>query len=244
MPNSKKRLFTQRELEKHINARLMRERKKNSELEALKRMLDELMESGQIDADSYAEAGERLISLIAENRRDEPDKETDTVEDVPVEDAALCNNDTDVHTADDFPFEEAEDAQTYDPTDTADNAPGGDAIGEISENVSKIKSETEENINLRLASLCSELADYFVRSVGGNDVKMKDTDASDECLRARRAASSTGFSVRSASDVHSDGSGLTPTQRDIARRAGISYKEYAGLLREIPDNIKKIRSYR
>lgn len=46
--------------------------------------------------------------------------------------------------------------------------------------------------------------------------------------------SSTGFSRRSASAIADVANDLSPMQRDIARRAGMSYKEYSALLRDIP----------
>ncbi len=50
--------------------------------------------------------------------------------------------------------------------------------------------------------------------------------------------SSTGFSGRSASPSSDDGANLSPLQRKIAKSAGISYREYASMLREIPQYSK------
>ena len=56
---------------------------------------------------------------------------------------------------------------------------------------------------------------------------------------AKRELCSTGFSSGSASDIHSMADGLTPMQRELAKRAGLSYREYAQILSEIPKNVGK-----
>ena len=57
----------------------------------------------------------------------------------------------------------------------------------------------------------------------------------------RRRMASTSFSRYSASPSSDAGFDLSPLQRDIARRAGLSYREYFEMLREIPDSKKATR---
>lgn len=66
-------------------------------------------------------------------------------------------------------------------------------------------------------------------------------DNSKDALRARRMMSSTAFSKSSASPDADAGFELTPLQREVARRAGLSYREYSAMLRDVPrrDSIKK-----
>lgn len=232
MAEAAKKLFTQRELEKHINARLMRERKKNGELEAFKRMLDELISSGAIDANSYAEAGERFIALIAgkdEGAKAEAEKTDISVPakepDVPIDEIT----------------QEVQDiGEEMYVSENAEASFGDNGVfpkeKRAEENVAQSKAEDgTQEIGDRLFKLCSELA-YLLSGAnkncdGGSDERGE--------FFARRSASSTGFSQRSALEAVAGGAELTPTQREIARRAGISYREYAELLRQIPENIKR-----
>ena len=61
--------------------------------------------------------------------------------------------------------------------------------------------------------------------------------------QARASLSSTGFSGRSAVEVEEMGITHSPTQRRLARENGISYREYASLLGDVPsgDRLKKNR---
>ena len=253
MQNSKKRLFTQRELEKHINARLMRERKKNGGLEALRKMIDELIAGGKIDADSYAEAGQRLAQLLAENRKEE-DPGNVAAEKI-IGGGNMDSGEKNAKAEAKTPYDERmsfrdgviADMPEYDPEDI-DTGIRDSEYGEFSEDIPEADLHKEDNtengdIGIKLAQLCSGLAELLEKTVSGNSVQKREINTASD-IAERRAVSSTGFSSRSASDSFSAGFELTPMQRDIARRAGISYKEYAGLLREIPENIKKRKPYR
>ncbi len=244
MEKSRKKYFTQRELEKHINARLKRERKKNSELEVFKNMTDELVRAGIIDANSYAEAAERLMKIIAE--RTAENKEDETGETTVNEDVVTAE-----YPAEDNAEGDKSEQAYQETTNGADDLSGFrfEAAGEeepemgVSGDDPVTVLETEESTQKggsdtsRLAELCRELLGII------EDTSESDT-AHETGFFARRDACSTGFSKRSAlgtSDVCEE---LTLQQREIARRAGLSYREYAKLLHEIPENRRKRKQLR
>ncbi len=83
----------------------------------------------------------------------------------------------------------------------------------------------------------------LIRSIGGKPCAAPNVgNGSCGGRPAIRALSSTAFSAGSASPVSDAALGLSPLQRDIARRAGISYREYAQLLRDIPKAGKSKRT--
>ena len=233
MADKTRKLFTQKELEKHISARLMRERKKNTELEAFKVMLDEFISGGVFDADSYAEAGKRLMSFIAENyEAEEAGKKSENSEEI----SASENSDThgtDISRTADEPCVESVESTEVSLAD--DGISATDGVTEAFEKPIEGRADASA-VGERISRLCTELVSLLACDI--------EEHGSESELFARRLASSTGFSQRSAKETSGNADSLTPTQREIARRAGISYREYAGLLREIPENISKRRPYR
>jgi len=253
--DNRKRYFTQKDLEKHINARLMRERKKNCELMELKSTVDSLIENGVLDACSYAEAGERLSALLVGNKEQtEGVGEAETGMDFTcevsadggegVEAAPALTNGPEAGT-DDL-AQASEMVEEITPEDgTAMYIPVekeiyGDAMPEESETEDEsVQTEVKD----RLSELCTIILGLLREKGAKADISDVQEKSADEDFIARRSASSTGFSSRSACDASNVGYELTPTQRDIARRAGISYREYAELLREIPENTKNRRQH-
>lgn len=311
------RLFTQRELEKCIGERLIRERRNNASLENIKKLVDGLCERGILNADSYAEAErelcEKLCSMDAGNTREENSKESplpdgkndmagtddgNSGESVP--DAALSDDGVIKDTEKDAEREsitaepekytgcesisaesekdngyesialpQEKDASTQDPAFESVDACAPleqSAVGktqELYELCSKHPEldaasllESDEFISyctgrsgtlLELyegfTSLLSAFESFNRSRLSGFSRNATDIthEASGNYRHAMKALSSTGFSRLSANES-SDYSGLlSPSQRDIARRAGISYREYAQLLADIPDGsrIKK-----
>jgi hypothetical protein len=233
MTDKTKKLFTQKELEHHIGARLMRERKKNTELMAFKGMLDEFISGGVFNADSYAEAGKRLMSFIAENYEAE-EGESEAVNSAKDSLPTTENTqETDISEMADEPCDGISDGAEVSLGD--DGVSSGEGVEETI--TGTLKSRDEHGVGDKISRLCTELISLLTSD------KETEVKSADE-LFARRSASSTGFSQRSAGEGMVCADSLTPTQREIARRAGISYREYAGLLREIPENISKRRPYR
>ncbi len=323
-----KRYFTQRELEKHINARLIRERKKNQNLEALKTMVDTLLDEGIINANSYAEAAEELMTVIAENavgnkeEKEEKKDIADMVKSLGDTDSSCKSSDSTEdevstkgnHKSDKSPDKnnnanshaetakelmaltvgdtvgnwEAENAVTEKGNDlmefvkdedvkifcgNKDNAeseqirvtaeddiadkngkfPEGEAVRktewQTAESISPFGAEEKDAVaaesvsegkaydNERLVGLLRE----FIGILEGGRTSEKKTDSG---FFARRNICSTGFSKTGSGEDMRLAQTLTPTQREIARRAGLSYREYAELLREIPENARKRKQTR
>ena len=67
MNKAAQKTFTQRELEKIIAERLLRERRNVEAFDELRRTLDALIKDGTINADSYAEAVREICSSISDN---------------------------------------------------------------------------------------------------------------------------------------------------------------------------------
>lgn len=275
MEKNEKRLFTQKELEKHINSRLIRERKKNRELELFKGMVDKLISSGAIDADSYAEVGERIAGLLANtpigNSEVKADAEehcadsaTDFTGSSEGEDIGDESKDIaeykDTSDTENYGNENAKTADTLDFEEQKVDVCGEESFDKEELGVENIPQDSlverkvqedktvhdSEDLKLRFSELCADFEKIIqAMSLGNADEAVSEPEnMAEDDFYARRNASSTGFSSRSAVDVASSGFELTPVQRDIARRAGISYREYAELLREIPENNKKRRQYK
>ena len=275
MEKNGKRYFTQKELEKHINKRLIRERKKYDELEMLRKMMDELIDSGSIDADSYAEAAERLGKILAtsadgnmrtngKNRScgeyaeecknsieataedddlnvgkvDEKATDAENAEDTALDVSSL--EDTELSPTTAAVFEAAKSAKegADNMAQTIENAVQGEDLNtdksfdseDVGEEETDVKDE-KADITETLAKMCTLLLELV-----NGEKKQSDDDG----IRiAKRELCSTGFSSGSASDIHSMADGLTPMQRELAKRAGLSYREYAQILSEIPKNVGK-----
>lgn len=228
MQKNGKRYFTQRELERHINSRLMREKKKNSELEALKSMADALIEKGIIDADSYAVAAEKLYEIAAESAVGNKEGDSCGVcEDAPAEavDKTADLKQEDCYDKGDAPADVIDgDGENYeeDKDVSCANLMAGDA------------DFATEDI-ARLSGLCRRFLALAERA------ENCEKSGEESSFRARRDACSTGFSGKCAAYTPDGGNTLTPLQREIARKAGISYREYAALLRDIPVKMRNRR---
>lgn len=350
-----KRYFTQRELEKHINARLMRERKKTAELEALKTVADTLLDNEDINASSYAEAAVILAEMIADMTAVKMgDKKTEIAEDNgkvknvgetdpddDTEEASLSENEDagydDPVNEDDFnansravaenlteikaegnaengkekngePDGKAESEKTIMPADSngkkdisgmdsfADETDAFEAVAGKFKNA-LIKNHPDDESATSKLPVKNDIADKNGRYTVSEDIRNGDGKSSDiphemyentdkadvgktvekngdahmdterliglfreligvlegggtkaskedNGFLARRDICSTGFSKASSENDLRLASELTSTQREIARRAGLSYREYAELLREIPENTRKRKKIR
>ncbi len=258
MGKTPKKYFTQKDLEKHINERLVRERKKYSELEMLRKMTDELMENGTIDANSYAEAAERLKALLYEmtagNREDSEngkngEGKSDTEEPMQTEsqganddidessdNAVMMPRDSD-DTDSDTPVSD-NDGETTDtsefPFRTVEDIEREEQMKDASADSEKSDAEKADSGNTmaKLSEICTAILELVNSEKERQEIKKTTDDA-------RKNVCSTGFSKSSSSDMQEYFGTLTPTQREIAKRAGLSYREYAELLSQIPQSGKK-----
>lgn len=249
MEKNGKKYFTQKELEKHINKRLIRERKKYDRLEMLRRMMDELIASGAIDADSWAEAAERLGEILGSGavgtmRTSEGEQNAkDTSVKTDIGDPSEDNTEAEEVRGKTEDVQHGDDGETTDdlsvdyedfPMDTvSDEDVEADSDTPEPETHTEEKDSTEKtDISGTLAQICSSLLELI-------DSEKQRRASEDSIKSARRDLCSTGFSKGSAADIHSEADGLTPMQRELAKRAGLSYREYAKLLSEIPKNTRK-----
>lgn len=238
------RLFTQRELEKCIGERLTRERRKAAPLEKLKEVLDRLIGSGVIDADSYAEAAEVLCkklegSSVGTGNTREDNSDGETVEIPGAESEFLSVTEASAQPA----------VYEYTPNKQYDgdckvqyenlkrSYPYIDGEALMADNGFKAFCRGREGSLVELyqgyAELVRELGTAKSAAVTGRG-DGDNADCTDNGRYSVRELSSTAFSAGSASPAADTGTGLSPLQRDIARRAGISYREYAQMLRDIP----------
>ncbi len=126
-------------------------------------------------------------------------------------------------------------AQTGKDKADADTLEDFGGFSEVLEDVSS-EQEAEEGVTPEgsgnsLEGRLSALYEKFCGILEG----LSSDEREDKKSGALRSFSSTGFSRSSVGAVFDTEINLSPTQRRIAREAGIPYREYASLLRDIPD---------
>lgn len=265
------RLFTQKELEALISERLMRERKNLEAYKTVKDILDEMMRDGLINACSYAEAARELYERLSAKNAENTDTHAENTEGTgmtggkKVEEQEEREEDVGVTEADCVTVSEKPNVNgdanvTVDepvlseefpalPTSGQETGTDGDRTSEMCE---LLKAYPELCIDTLLADegfilysqryggTLKELYEGYSKlkaalgRIGGEDGKA-------ECRTEIRRMASTSFSRCSASPSSDAGFELSPLQRDIARRAGLSYREYYEMLKDIPDGKKAQR---
>lgn len=303
------KLFTQSELSKLINKRLSRERRNNSSLSKVYKLLKELIDKKIINACSYAEAAKelekKLLLLCNDENMNIDDRNVGNAGEKSENDEKITEilSVTSEET-DDGEFSEEEllsEAVVHENGKKADDGKDEaktvnlsesfgdelyedecrDCTGESSEQgtdsvlekahreayplseISQLFERFPENRAWRIIT-SPEFSDFCRGRVGGlcelydqfckNFHELcslfdgEEKTESEHLLKAPYSDinprsiiseySSTGFSGRSASPSSDDGANLSPLQRKIAKSAGISYREYASMLREIPQYSK------
>lgn len=243
------RLFTQRELERCIGERLTRERRKAAPLEKLKEVLERLMEGGVIDADSYAEAAEVLCKKL-----EQPLEIAGNTGEDGSEGVASGISDTDC--AAEAVQEAASKSEVYEYTPKKQDA--GDFEAQYADLCRRYPYVDGEALMAdngfkafcrgrggSLTELYEDFAELMRELGSANAAAVTGRGDGEDAYGGRhsvRTFSSTAFSAGSASPAFDAGAGLSSLQRDIARRAGISYREYAQMLRDIPKTGKAKRT--
>lgn len=230
-PEGKERLFTQRELDDLICERLKRERRNNRVLNDAKGLIDKLREKGIITAISYADAARELESLIgsrlgenttdvAEQRQEEARGELETA---PSHQESVLESPS--LTEAQFATAPTKDRVKNELFELFERYP--EAMGDkILESRAFRELVREGDVKICDAyEAFKRLADSFSKNSAGASLSDRE---------ARTAISSTGFSRSSAGEFADEGLGLSPSQRRLARDSGISYREYASLLRDVP----------
>lgn len=227
--NSEEKLYTQKELEKIVEQRLIRERKNAESFRDVREVIAELRKRGDIKESSNTQIATSLARLLhksEEAHENSEDKEkTESPDTVP---------DSDKDAA--FPkFSEA--AQKDSPEKSKSANEFLDFIEKFGEKHLKGVMNDSAFANFasgKTGSLTSLYASYldFLSALSESDDARK--------YRAAEASlASTGFSKRASGDVDY-GSLLTESQKRLAKGAGMSYRQYSELLSQIPT--KKLKN--
>lgn len=256
------KLFTQAQLENLLCERMKRERKNARSLNSLKTVLKQLRSNGILDSDSYSDMADELCRRLGsltqkEDERqngtsDEQSKNTDkNVQSVKCDDAVLNvqpqntgeNAENTIYAPG---AENRENEACAEKEQDAATVAVGQNAGETSVSISDLFELKERCPNAdvgkiftdkaffefskgRSGSLCERYLGYlgFMSLVSGRESVQNDrSDYS--------GAASTAFSSDGKAYAHDYSERLTRRQMDIAKNAGMSYREYGELLDSIP----------
>ena len=253
--NEKEKMFTQEKLDEIIAERLSRERKVNEALNSVKTLLKSAAEKGYIKGTSYAEMAKELAEKLrrgseecekAEAQENAGAGETETVPQNECQDdmallTAICEDNSE-----DAAQEEKEDVR--------------EELTDV-ESVKEERKETDNSFTAVLSDLKSRYpkekveklltGDLFERFAKGRSGSMREIaddffsfissvnadGEGDDKPSEYSSFTSTAFSSMSGtpSDV-----ALTKQQMEIAKSAGMSYREYANLLSSVPKRTRTV----
>lgn len=253
---NEKKLFTQEKLDEIIAERLSRQRKVNEALSSVKTLLKSAAEKGYIKGGSYAEMAKELAEKLKNGSEESenvgaPEKDdTDSVPDIPHNE---CQNDTDLLTAicedssEDAADEETENANESVTERESVNEEVKDADNSFTAVLSDIKSRyPKEKVEKLFAG------DLFERFAKGRSGSMREiADDFFSFISSVNSEEDRGYDEPPeyssfTSTAFSSGSGtphdvtLTKQQMEIAKSAGMSYREYANLLSSVPKRTRKV----
>ena len=233
---AKEKTFSKEELEKILETRLMRERKNAGELGVIKDMLQTLKQNGVIKSSSYHDMTKEVTELLLA-RLD-----------------AFAPNESGKNEENSAKTRNAKENEMPIPALTApemkaepEKSGGTDSsyfeVAEFIHNFSEeeFKRILSDKVFLsfcagRAGTLSQNYLAYFdlLEKLGKNEEAKKSKSA-------QNALHSTAFSRENAGYANDYSSLLTKRQMEIAKEAGMSYREYAELLGEIPtsDVIKR-----
>lgn len=256
------RLFTQKELEEIISERLKRERKSNQALNGVKKLLKTAGQKGLVSGNSYSEMAEDFCRKLGMTHKD---VQQDTLcaeeniqgtvpsdEFLPKEE--ISEKDTQVPLCREEDLEEKDDAKES----------SKENLNEALEFAGTLKALREKFSGEDIGYLLSSgLFENFAKGRQGNlvdvfsdfcefmsHIPVKKSNGPDYYEDNQEDMFDDGFDDELSSTAFSSGSsgvtsyedGLTKQQMDIAKSAGMSYREYASLLESIPKN-KTRKSY-
>lgn len=216
-----KKMFSQEKLEEILRERLQRERKQTESLVAVKNLLKEFSQSGILKADSYSEMSKQLIELLNNSKAQQ--------------DGTFAQKDTS--------FVAEKDGNTV-----------GETAGQTDVNE---KNEGEQNFFEVLSNIRQKYSDSAVKKLLSGNLFEKfakgrngriedifddfygfmsviDTEKAAENNDEEEALGFASTSFSSYSGVSDSGTNLTKQQMEIAKSAGMSYREYATLLESVP----------
>ena len=215
MNNNEEKNFTAEEVNKIVEERLSRERKQSGSLSALKELLKGLKAEGKLKGESLSELASELMAILGEKAESDVSKAPETEGEAPVAEGKS-------------PVAESE----------ASEIEGDPIVEKFEREQAELKEafpELDITALLNNDAFCDfykayvkEFADATLLEVYGGFMKAK---SAEENLRLSTSLKRTPSSQRAADNTEAS---LTPTQRAIASKAGMSYREYAKLLEEIP----------
>lgn len=256
------KLFTQAQLENLLCERMKRERKNARSLNSLKTVLKQLKSNGILDSGSYSDMADelcrRLGSLMqkeGERQNDTPDEQADNTDKnvFSAEGGGAVLNVQPRNTGENAEntvyapgAENRENETCAEKEQDAAAASAGQNAGETSVSISDLFELKERCPNAdvgkiftdkaffefskgRSGSLCERYLGYlgFMSLLPGRESVQNDrSDYS--------GAASTAFSSDGKAYAHDYSERLTRRQMDIAKNAGMSYREYGELLDSIP----------
>ncbi len=229
------RMFTQSQLEEILSQRMSRERKVNESLSSVKSLLKTAVERGLIKGSSYAEMAEELASKLRGDSGKEKAQSTE-------EKAETSPSQTE---------ENATPAAEGEAENNACNKCGNDGVKKEKENendgegftafLSGIKTKYPKKELEKLFD--GDLFERFAKGRSGNPMEIVDDflgfmgsagsrDEQNVHGGGHSSFASTAFS--SQSGVPENSTNLTKQQMEMAKSAGLSYREYAEMLESIP----------
>lgn len=257
--------FTQSEVEKLINERIKRERKVNKSLLPIKQLLRKMADEGVLSGESYSEMAQNLVKGltvkaegVSETAQQDGDEENavgtaassddgfepETQNETAEKSCAAGENGSEEKeekvTENDGEKEEAQNTQQVSLTfsDIASlkaKYPSADMNllfdGGKFERFAKGKTSSLEEI---FDDYCAFIQEF---SPSGSFSSPREYEENTRDATASSLAS-TAFSSYSGTSPVSDG--LTKQQMEIAKSAGLSYREYAQLLSSIPKSVPRI----
>ena len=208
MNNNEEKSFTAEEVNKIVEERLSRERKQSGSLSALKELLKGLKAEGKLKGESLSELASELMAILGEKAESDVSKAPETEGEAPVAESEASEIEGDP-IVEKFEREQAELKEAFPELDITALL-NNDAFCDF------------------YKAYVKEFADATLLEVYGGFMKAK---SAEENVRLSTSLKRTPSSQRAADNTEAS---LTPTQRAIASKAGMSYREYAKLLEEIP----------
>lgn len=232
--SKEEKMFTQSQLEEIISERLGRERKVNEALSSVKQLLKSASEKGLLKGKSYSEMAKELVERLSEKNGEKTDN-TSTAENV--QDDISVQAETTSSVADGDGNENAADACGHNEEREKKNEENFISV------LSGIKAKYPQTAVEKLLS--GNKFEMFAKGRSGSTEEIfddfysfmssfenKDEAEANEKNTSHAELASTAFS--SHSGAPETGTNLTAQQMEIAKSAGMSYREYAHLLESIP----------
>lgn len=233
--------FTQAQLENLISERLKRERKNNESLSEVKVLLSKLSDDGVLESKSYSDMAKELCARLNSGSNEDaksdfqPEENSVGNTSLPLSDADISDEkDEEVLAENQTQDQKGTEQKTSEEQEQKDedmmleilhfkkNFPDTD-INSLFENKAFLAFSKGRRQNL-----CSLYGDYisFMSALYGDGQKSERREDSESF--------STSFSARSKSYGNDYSGILSKRQMEIAKSEGMSYREYAELLSNIP----------